>query len=54
MEDSIRVMLSGTGNINEIRPTNFNWLLYLIAFTGMILTSLKVFYLSAKETSDTQ
>jgi len=54
MEDSIRVTLSGTGNINEIRPTNFNWLLFSIAFAGMILTSLKVFFLSAKKSSNRQ
>ena len=54
MEDSIRVTLSGTGNINEIRPTNFNWLFFLIAFAGMILTSLKVFFLSAKKSSNHQ
>jgi hypothetical protein len=44
MEDSIKTILSGSSNINEIRPTNFNWILFFIAYISMIITSIKVFY----------
>ena len=44
MEDSIKTMLSGGIDINEVRPTNFNWVLFLIAYISMIITGIKVFY----------
>jgi len=44
MEDSIKTILSGGKNINEVRPTDFNWILFLIAYISMIITSIKVFY----------
>jgi len=44
MEDSIKTILSGGRNINEVRPTDFNWILFLIAYISMIITSIKVFY----------
>jgi hypothetical protein len=44
MEDSIKIILSGGSNLNEARPTDFNWILFLIAYISMIITSIKVFY----------
>jgi hypothetical protein len=44
MEDSIKTILSGGNNISEVRPTDFNWILFLIAYISMIVTSIKVFY----------
>lgn len=44
MEDSIKTILSGGIDINEVRPTNFNWVLFLIAYISMIITGIKVFY----------
>ncbi len=44
VEDSIFVMLSGTGNLAEIRPTSFNWILFFIGYVAWIVTSIKVFY----------
>ena len=44
MEDSIKTILSGSININEVRPSNFNWILFLIAYISMIITSIKAFY----------
>ena len=44
MEDSIKTILSGGININEVRPSNFNWILFLIAYISMIITSIKAFY----------
>ena len=44
IEDSTREILSGTGNLTEIRPTSFNWIVFLIAFATWTLTTIKVFY----------
>jgi hypothetical protein len=44
MEDSIISIISGTGKLTEIRPTSFNWILFLIAYVAWIITSIKVFY----------
>ncbi len=44
MEDSIITIISGTGKLTEIRPTSFNWILFLIAYVAWIITSIKVFY----------
>jgi hypothetical protein len=43
-EDSIRVIFNGTGNLTKIRPTSFNWILFLIAYAAWSLTAIKVFY----------
>ena len=43
-EDSIIEILSGTGNLTEIRPTSFNWIVFLIAFAAWTVTIIKVFY----------
>jgi hypothetical protein len=48
MEDSIKVILSGSTDLNEVRPTDFNWILFLIGYAGMIFTGLKVFYSDRK------
>jgi len=47
-EDSIKLIISGTGDLTEIRPTAFNWILFLIAYLVWFGTSIKVFYLSKK------
>lgn len=44
MEDSIKTLLFGTGSINEVKPTDFNWILFFIAYISMIITSIKVVY----------
>jgi hypothetical protein len=44
IEDSIKVIISGTGDLKQIRPTSFNWILFLIAFAAWVLTTIKVFY----------
>jgi hypothetical protein len=43
-EDSIKVIISGTGDLTKIRPTSFNWILFLIAYAAWTLTTIKVFY----------
>ena len=43
-EDSIIEILSGTGNLTKIRPSSFNWIVFLIAFAAWVLTTIKVFY----------
>lgn len=48
MEDSIRVIISGTNDLTEIRPTSFNWILFLTAYIVWIGITIKVFYLSNK------
>jgi hypothetical protein len=44
MEDSIKVIIAGTGDLTQIRPTAFNWVLFLIAYVIGLITSFKVFY----------
>jgi hypothetical protein len=44
MEDGIKVILFSGGNLTEVRPTSFNWIVFLIAYFVMILISVKVFY----------
>ena len=48
MEDSIKIILTGEGNLAEVRPTNYDWLLFLTSFFIWILITLKVFYASRK------
>jgi len=43
-EDSIKLIISGTGDLTQIRPTTFNWLLFLIAYAVWTLTTIKVFF----------
>jgi len=43
-EDSIKVIISGTGDLTQIRPTSFNWVLFLITYAAWALTTIKVFY----------
>lgn len=42
-EDSVKIIFSGNGNITEVRPTNFNWILFSTALVVWFLTTLKVF-----------
>jgi hypothetical protein len=44
VEDSIRIIFSGEGDFYEIRPTSFNWILFIIPFLLWVITSVKVFY----------
>jgi hypothetical protein len=48
-EDSIKLILSGKGELTEVRPTTFNWILFLIAFAVWAITSIKVFYHRSKK-----
>jgi hypothetical protein len=48
VEDSIILILSGMGDLTKIRPTSFNWILFLISYIVWIGTTIKVFYLSNK------
>jgi len=43
-EDSIISLISGMVKLTEIRPTSFNWILFLTAYLAWIITSVKVFY----------
>jgi len=43
-EDSIKLIISGTGDLTQIRPTTFNWILFLIAYAAWTLTTIKVFF----------
>ena len=43
-EDSIKLIISGTGDLTQIRPTTFTWLLFLIAYAAWTLTTIKVFF----------
>ena len=43
-EDSIISIICGMVKLTEIRPTSFNWVLFLTAYIAWIITSIKVFY----------
>ncbi len=47
-EDSFRIILSGEGNFYEIRPTSYNWLLFIIPFLLWVMTTIKVFFTGRK------
>ena len=49
MEDSVRVILFNGGNLDEVRPTNFNWILFLVAYLASVLVSIKIFYPKPKK-----
>jgi hypothetical protein len=44
MEDSLKSLISGGSNLNEIRPTDYNWIIFLVAYLSLIIISVKVFY----------
>jgi hypothetical protein len=44
MEDSINAIFRGEGNFIEIRPTAFNWIVFLIPFLIWVITAIKVFF----------
>jgi len=44
METSIKIILTGEGNLAEVRPTNYDWFLFLTSFLIWILITFKVFY----------
>ena len=50
VEDSVRIILSGNGNLAEVRPTNFNWILFSLAFLASVLTTFKIFLTAPKIT----
>ncbi len=43
MEDSINIILTGNGDLTNVRPTNFNWILFSVSFLTWICTTLIVF-----------
>ena len=43
-EYSIISIISGMVKLTEIRPSSFNWILFLTAYIAWIITSIKVFY----------
>ena len=49
MEDSVKVILSGTGDILKIKPTNFNWTIFLLALVTWVITTFRVFYTAIKK-----
>ena len=50
MEDSIRVILFSGGNLAEVRPTDFNWIVFLIAYLASVLVTFKIFYIKPEKT----
>jgi len=49
MADSISIIFTGNGNLTEVRPTHFNWPVFLISFFLWIGITLKVFYPAKKK-----
>jgi hypothetical protein len=52
MEDSISAIFIGEGNLDEIRPTSFNWILFIIPFLLSVMTSINVFLPGRKNMSE--
>jgi len=48
MEDSINLILTGKGNLAEVRPTIFGWVLYSISLLAWVLTTFKIFHPTLK------
>jgi hypothetical protein len=48
MEDSINIILTGEGNLAEVRPIKFDWVLYLISLLVWVLTTFKIFHPTLK------
>jgi hypothetical protein len=44
VEDSINILIKGNGELMNVRPTSFNWILFLIGFITWIIWTIKVFY----------
>jgi hypothetical protein len=49
VEDSINIILTGVGDITQIKPAKFNWALFLIAFSSWVIITIKVFYPGLKK-----
>jgi len=49
VEDSINVILTGVGDITQIKPTKFNWVLFFVAFFSWVIISIKIFYPGLKK-----
>jgi hypothetical protein len=49
MEDSVKILVTGNGNLAEVKPTSFNWPVFIFAYTVMILISIKIFYTKRKK-----
>ena len=49
VEDSINVILTGVGDITQIKPTKFDWVLFLIAFSSWVIITIKIFYPGLKK-----
>lgn len=43
MEDSIRIIITGNGDLTTVRPTHYNWILFLITYLIWMGTTLKFF-----------
>ena len=49
VEDSINVILTGVGEITQIKPAKFNWTFYSIAFLSWVIITIKIFYPGLKK-----
>lgn len=53
MEDSIRIILTGNGDLANVRPTDYSWILFLAAYISWFTVTLKVFF-TTRSYSQTQ
>ena len=44
MEDSISIILTGNGDLTNVRPTNYNWILFSAGYLSWFTVTLKVFF----------
>lgn len=43
VEDSIRIIFTGVGNLTTVKPVRFNWILFGIGFLTWLFACLKIF-----------
>ncbi len=48
MEDSIKIILTGIGDLTKLLPSGFNWLLFAAGYASLILVCIRIFYLNRK------
>jgi hypothetical protein len=49
VEDSIKIILSGNGDLTSVLPTTFNWPIFIVSYLAWVIITVKVFFPSLKK-----
>jgi len=44
VEDSIKIILSGNGDLTSVLPTTFNWPIFIVSYLAWVIITVKVFF----------